>query len=338
MASLYKRDNVYYIKFYERGRRVRRSLKTNKKSEALRIKEQIERKLATGRFQLDQVDTPVEIFWDGYLEWAKDHKRPKTIKTEKIFWNQLNEFVKPSMLGDVIPQDIENFKAWKKQNGLKPLSINDALRHLQAIFNYATKLGYFSGANPIKGIQRYKLEKNPPRFLGKTEINRLLKTAQDYGTNIHIVFALGIYAGLRKSEIVNARWEWFDFDRKVITLRSDNGFYLKDSESRTIPLHEKLAKILEPNRRQEGYVFLSEKKMPGKYQYRYEFKRSFRRVVDAAKLPWVTPHVLRHTFASQLAIAGVSLYKISKWLGHSDIITTQIYAHLQTHDVDINRF
>ena len=338
MASLYKRDNTYYIKFYERGRRVRRSLQTDKKSEALKLKEQVERDLAAGRFQLDAVDTPVEVFWPCYEQWAKDHKRPNTIAAEKMFWNQMKDFAKPVNLGDVTPQDIEAFKAKRRQDGLKPQSINDALRHLQAIFNYSAKLGFFSGPNPVKGVQRYKLEKNPPKYLTQKEIERVLKATQIHGRDIHLVFALGIYAGLRKSEIVNARWEWFDFDRKLITLKSRNGFVIKDSESRTIPLHEKLARILEPFRLESGYIFLAEKEEQGKYQYRYEFKRAFNSVLESAKLSWVTPHVLRHTFASQLAIAGVSLYKISKWLGHSDVKTTQIYAHLQAHDEDINRF
>ena len=72
----------------------------------------------------------------------------------------------------------------------------------------------------------------------------------------------------------------------------------------------------------------------------HELKDLSRRREDlkAAGVEWCTPHSLRHTFASQLAIKGVSLYKISKWLGHADFKTTQIYAHLQAHDEDINRF
>ena len=48
-------------------------------------------------------------------------------------------------------------------------------------------------------------------------------------------------------------------------------------------------------------------------------------------------HSLRHTFASQLVMAGVSIYKVSRWLGHSDVKTTMIYAHLAPQDADINR-
>jgi len=52
----------------------------------------------------------------------------------------------------------------------------------------------------------------------------------------------------------------------------------------------------------------------------------------------VTTHKLRHTFASQLAIGGVSIYKIKQWMGHSDIKTTEVYAHLSPEDDDINAF
>ena len=48
-------------------------------------------------------------------------------------------------------------------------------------------------------------------------------------------------------------------------------------------------------------------------------------------------HTLRHTFASHLVSNGVSLYKVSRWLGHKDLTTTQIYAHLAPGDNDINR-
>jgi len=83
-------------------------------------------------------------------------------------------------------------------------------------------------------------------------------------------------------------------------------------------------------------LFIPEKE-ESHWQYRYEFKTAFNTVCRKAELNWVTPHVLRHTFASQLASAGVSLYKISQWLGRSNFSTTQIYAHLQAGDAEIEK-
>ena len=338
MASIYKRSNVYCIKFYQNGRRIRKSLRTRKKPEALKIKEQIERELAAGQYVLENIDTDVDVFWEEYSKWAKDHKRARTLELEDLFWRQFTEFAKPKQLGDIRKEDIERFKSHRRRHGLRPTSINIALTHLQSIYSHAKKLGYYSGRNPFIGVARYKTEKNPPKFLSREQIEKVLSMSKEYGRNIYLVFALGIYAGLRKQEIVNARWEWFDFDQKLITLTSYHGFHLKDYETRTLPLHEKLARVLKPFRQDEGFLFAPEKEEQGKHRYRYEFNRAFRNLLKMTNLEWVTAHVLRHTFASQLAIAGVSLYKISKWLGHSDVKTTQIYAHLQTHDEDINRF
>ena len=71
--------------------------------------------------------------------------------------------------------------------------------------------------------------------------------------------------------------------------------------------------------------------------YRWDFGRPFDLYMEAQKVPWVTPHIMRHTFASLLASAGVSIYKIAKWLG-DDVRTVQRhYAKLLPNDSEIER-
>lgn len=338
MASLYRRNGTYYVKFYEDGKRIRRSLGTSNRSQALKYKEQIERELANSKFIVAEKDSPVDAFWKEYLRWAKNHKRPATLEAEKIFWRQFVELTRPQMLGDITKRDVEKFKQKRIQDGLKPKSVNDALGALRAIINHSIKLGFYNGQNPFSGVERLKIPRNPPKYLQKEEVDLLLQEASKLGRDIYLVIALGCFAGLRKNEIANARWEWFDFKGKLITLTSSDDFQLKDSESRTIPLHDRLREILLPYRQKIGFLFVPDKTVSGRNRYRYEFKTTLNTLLKRTGYTWVTPHILRHTFASQLAIAGVSLYKISNWLGHSDVKTTQIYAHLQTHDEDINRF
>ncbi len=62
--------------------------------------------------------------------------------------------------------------------------------------------------------------------------------------------------------------------------------------------NKKLARILEPYSEAEGYIFNPKKEQPGKYKYRFEFKKSFQNTVTEAGVEWRTPHTLRHTFAS----------------------------------------
>ena len=86
-------------------------------------------------------------------------------------------------------------------------------------------------------------------------------------------------------------------------------------------------------------LFDSGRQTAGKHRYRYEPRRAFKAACDAAEVSRATFQILRHTFGSQHAIAGVSIYKISKWMGHSSVdVTSRHYAGLQAYDEDIDRF
>ena len=74
-----------------------------------------------------------------------------------------------------------------------------------------------------------------------------------------------------------------------------------------------------------------------KQLYRISFNRSFKAYTKAQDCPWVTLHVLRRTFASLLASAGVSIYKIANWLGDEVGTTQRHYARLLPGDTDIER-
>ena len=109
---------------------------------------------------------------------------------------------------------------------------------------------------------------------------------------------------------------------------------MKDRQSRTVPLNAELKKILEPLRKDRGYCFLNS---AGKQLDDKELSREFKEVVaKPAGLADRTPHVLRHTFASHLAMRGVRIYKVSQWLGHQSVNTTMIYAHLAPQDDESN--
>jgi integrase len=82
---------------------------------------------------------------------------------------------------------------------------------------------------------------------------------------------------------------------------------------------------------------LKPEKVQGKARYRYDFRKPFEEYVRSKELDWVKPHVMRHTFASLLAIAGVSIFKIAKWLGDDVRVVERHYAHLLPQDPDVER-
>jgi integrase len=75
----------------------------------------------------------------------------------------------------------------------------------------------------------------------------------------------------------------------------------------------------------------------GRWRYRYDIRRPFTDFMrDTIGMPWVTPHVMRHSFASILKSAGVSNAKIAEWLGNSERVTERTYAHLKPDDRDVH--
>ena len=345
MASIYKRKDIWWVAYYDGGKLVRESLKTTSKKTAEREKQAIEAMLLEPQRRVPQEkNLSVEDFWQLYLDrYARTHKRKRSVERTESFWKQLLESTKAKRLGDITKDDIERFKIWRTQLGNSYSTVNNALREIKALFNHATKLGAYSGRNPVDGVDFYPLPKTRPLFHTLEELEKLLAEAEKHSVTMKRVVLLCGWAGLRKNELANCRWEWFQFHggvEPVIHVQRGEGFEIKDNEDRTIPMNQRIYDEFFPNHPPTGYVFESEKPSNGKSHYRFEPKKALATVLKNAGLPTEQPFLrLRHSFGSLLAQKGVSIFKISKWVGHSSVaVTEKHYASLQSYDTDINSF
>ncbi len=343
MASIYKRDKTWWIKYYQNGKIVRESLRTTNKRIAERERQAREAELLTPHRQVrEKKNPPVDLFWERYLEYAHQHLRDRTIEIQSLFWRQLMEFTEAQRLGDVTRNDIEGFKKWKKDRGAADLSVNNALKDVRAIYNRAIKLGLYTGRNPADGVEGFKIPKRMPEFHTEEEVNRLLDVAKERGRNVEWVVLLGAWAGLRKKEIVNARGEWLDFsqEKPLIRIKGFPGFEIKDYEDRVVPMSQRIYDVLYPYRKETGFVFESGRQSEGKYRYRFDPRKSLLAALIKAGLTTKNPFQrLRHTFASLHAQKGVSIFKVSKWMGHGSVkVTERHYAGLQAYDPEIDSF
>ncbi len=344
MARLYRRHGYYYISFWDpvERRQVRKTLHTKKKSEADLELLAYQAEIASRRHRAPQDLNPdVDAFWEKYEAWAQRHKRPSSIERSKAAWKHLTEFIAPRRLGDVRRSDIERLKTHLLDIPLKHESINGYLRDLQAIFNRAINERWYTGVNPVQGVERFKISRTMPKYHNEAEREALLTAARKQGQYIEWIVLLGAYAGLRKAEIVNARWEWFNFDeaQPTIDVKAFPGFTLKDREDRTIPMSKVIFDTLLPHRQDEGFLFEASGYGQGRNRYRFEPKKALIAALTAAGLDTDDPFQrLRHSFGSALAQKGVSLYKIARWMGHSSVnVTAAHYAALQGYDEEINR-
>jgi len=134
------------------------------------------------------------------------------------------------------------------------------------------------------------------------------------------------YVGLRLSEVINLRWENLDFDRKIIHIKKAKG-----EKERIVFLHKKLEELLREIGIKDSLVFISER--GNKYN-----KRTIQQIVkNAARKTGikkkVSPHTLRHSFATHLLEAGADIRYIQQLLGHKSLQTTQIYTHVANKDI-----
>lgn len=175
------------------------------------------------------------------------------------------------------------------------------------------------------------------------------------GTAI-ILIALGCIVGVRWEEIIMLRWEDLDLDARdqrtdtpapVVHIVGKDGWVPKGGKNRTVPMHHRLVEILKPFRKPTGWVLNPYKIMPKnegtKRVYRYNPIKIFNKVLErlAASSPLIkpiTPHGMRHSFASNLLMAGVSDVLVARWLGHCDTaLVHSRYGHLMSYHNDINR-
>jgi len=172
------------------------------------------------------------------------------------------------------------------------------------------------------------LAKNKPRLpvvLNKEEVSSILESTLNLKHRLVLMFLY--YTGIRLNELVNLGWSDIDFQRGTIHLKTAKG-----EKERVIFLHEKLKGFIEYfNLRKEGLVFLSN------FGKKYD-KRTIQLIVrNAAKKAGIgkriTPHTLRHSFATHLLEAGADIRHIQKLLGHSSLQTTQIYTHVANRDI-----
>lgn len=341
MASLYKRGKTWYVKYSLRGKTIRKTLKTTDKDVAnrelakcLEIEGESHRMVATPK------NPACGEFIAKYKKWAASHRRERSTSTSLTSWRHLMEFSNPKRVGDIHPDDLERFKEHLLSDGNTKQTVNNKLKDVQAIISRGMRQGWYTGHNPVEGVERYPIARQKPQFHSKPDLAKLLKAAKERGQVAEWTVLLGAYAGLRKMEIVNARWDWFTFSKKepTIAISAFPGFEIKDYEDRTIPMSQRIYKALYPHRQKDGFLFESAPSSEGKCRYRFDPKKVLDASLDDAGLSKKKPfQTLRITFCSLHAANKTPIYTVSKWAGHSSVrVTERFYLDAGAYDKAID--
>ena len=146
----------------------------------------------------------------------------------------------------------------------------------------------------------------------------------------YILFC-GFRAGMRRAEIIAARPEWFDLDSRLIHIPAIDrvsGFSPKSGNGRTIPLTKKFAAFIksEYSDWDTRKFVLRPKVEQGKWRYRFDFRNMFE-AFARTHCPKLTPHVMRHSYASHLANGGIGIAQLSAWTGDKITTLEKHYLH-----------
>ncbi len=205
---------------------------------------------------------------------------------------------------------------------------NKLLAVLSKFFNWCEANELMTqGSNPCRYVPKYK-EEGRERFLNAEELVRLrfvMATAEEDGLACKSAvdaIRLLLLTGARRDEILKLKWEYVDFALGTLNLPDS-----KTGKKSIVLSQAALAVLSNLERSKNPFV------IPGKKPNAHlvNLKAPWHRIREAAGLPGVRIHDLRHTFASHAINNGAPLELISKLLGHSQLQTTQRYAHLQ-HD------
>ncbi|MBD3630309.1 site-specific tyrosine recombinase/integron integrase [Cyclobacterium sp.] len=224
-------------------------------------------------------------------------------------------------MGEVTVSDINQYhEDWASRGG-SSASIHQSVNALRLYFTHLGK-----GKLVLNAISRPKKEKKLPKVLSKEEVKALLKKAGMENEKHYLILMLLYGGGLRIGELIRLKKEDLEPDRKMIRVKQGKG---KKDRYTLLPSNilERLQRyIRRPD--EGGYVF--EGQFGGMYSSG-SIQQFIRKYAGAAGIgKRVTPHMLRHSFATHLLEAGTDLRYIQQLLGHNSSKTTEIYTHVSS--------
>jgi site-specific recombinase XerD len=269
---------------------------------------------------------------DALTEFSRWHQEERKQSPD---WNALRR------------DDFRGYLRFLGRNNLGRAAIQLRFSALRSFYKFLIRHGVLP-ASPIKNISLPKLEKRLPKYLTVKQIADLLVAPMKPLTETKeksrgrpvtaaicfrdVAVLETIYScGLRVSELCGLRVEDIDWNEQLVRVRG------KGKKERLVPIGEPALKairdywnLLELKPSGQSPVFLSEKKKPtpiAPYVLQVRLKKH---LATAGLDPSLTPHKLRHSYATHLLDAGADLRSVQELLGHAHLVTTQVYTHLTT--------
>lgn len=279
--------------------------------------------------------TPYEL--EDFLEMmtAERGSSENTIEAYRRDIKEFWSFIKKQNPQDINKEDISNYLQALKKAGRATRTVNRKLSAVREYFRFLYTEKEIKTI-PTAHIKGPKPERALPHYLTAEEIKKLLKTAEnrpeEKWQRIYVMLTLMYACGLRVSELVSLPENCINYDKKQILIKG------KGSKERLIPIADSAISAMHdytsirdnylPKGRKSQWLFPSSS-ASGHFT-RNAFYEDLKQlaILSGISPQKVTPHVLRHSFATHLLNHGADLRSVQKMLGHASIGTTEIYTHV----------
>ncbi len=236
----------------------------------------------------------------------------------------------------VTDEEIKTYIKYMQEIGKKPSTISRGLASIRSFYQYEVKNKKVEN-DPTEGIQSPKIEKRVPSVLTSNEVALLLEQPKDVdlkGIRDKAMLEFAYATGMRVTEIISLNID--DINLEQGYARCTNG-----KKSRTIPLGNMSLKALKEYILNARNIMIKDENekalfvnVNGQRLTRQGFWKIIKYYKEQAHIEKdITPHVLRHSFATHLLQNGADLKSIQTMLGHSDILSTQIYMQFQDETI-----
>lgn len=278
------------------------------------------------------MDPSVRQFF-GYLEAGRGAS-PHTIKNYGADLREFFQFLGTRKTSEVDPLLIRSFLTQVKSRGCSKATLSRKLAALRSFFKFLAREKQLE-TNPVLGISTPKRDKKLPRFLDLGEITHLLEAPSGKsweGKRDRSILETLYSSGVRVSELVGLNWGDLDLLSSLVKVRG------KGKKERIVPIGEKALGSLRDYQEALPAGRKSEELNQPLFLNRSGTRltdRSVRRLIlkyakQISLKKGISPHTLRHTFATHMLDRGADLRSVQELLGHANLSTTQIYTHVTT--------
>ena len=283
------------------------------------------------------IEDAIENFFQYlYVERGLSKATVEDYKSDlKVF---LHHFPDKTSTDKLLSSDIYDFTIKEGEAERAPATIARRISTLASFFAFLAREGYI--ASPGDRVDRPKQAKRLPVVLSREEMEELLDmpdTETDSGSRDKAMLEVMYASGLRVSELCSLKVKDVHFPAKTILVSRGKG-----AKARVVPISDFALEWLDhyvngARRKNVGrkspYLFLNKEGTPISRQYFFMSVKKYARMAGIRQAEAISPHTLRHCFATHLLESGAELRAVQEMLGHAHLSTTQIYTHVSSRRI-----